>query len=521
MPTRRKSLAIELELAKRRGKDDFYYFTKYILGYDRLVYRHHFPLCHFLTKKVEKKQGVHTIRLILMPRGTYKSTIAAKALPLWLLLQDPNKTFLVTGEKLEKTKEIIKEQKGHIEDNAKFKFFYGDWSCAKKFGRKWTDDKIDVKPRTKISGTASVQMSSWESSETGKHVDCIVCDDLVGQSNVTSKELLDKVIAYWGELGRVLNPDGEMIVIGTRWDHRDLYNHILTLQKELGDACNIMLYIKAAEDEAGEAVFPEILPKPFLKQQRMTDGNYRYNCQYNNKITDSANALVKTINKYGNEIDGEPVSAFFPKCQHFVSVDLAYTESKTSDSTAIVVNAVDRKSGKWYIRHYVVLKTSNPDVVIDLLFDVNEKFKPVRYGIEKNNYISWLKKPLEDAMRHRGVFLPIDPPDGIPHYSKEQSKPMRLRGIAPRFNFGECFIAPEMTELEDQLLTLTYDGPRGHDDLLDALAMQNEIVIWGKGAVENAYDNEEVSRAGRAGSFASAWERLYGGREVDKDWLVA
>jgi hypothetical protein len=98
---------------------------------------------------------------------------------------------------------------------------------------------------------------------------------------------------------------------------------------------------------------------------------------------------------------------------------------------------------------------------------------------------------------------------------------MRLRGIAPRFNFGECFIAPEMTELEDQLLTLTYDGPRGHDDLLDALAMQNEIVIWGKGAVENAYDNEEVSRAGRAGSFASAWERLYGGREVDKDWLVA
>jgi hypothetical protein len=165
------------------------------------------------------------------------------------------------------------------------------------------------------------------------------------------------------------------------------------------------------------------------------------------------------------------------------------------------------------VRRYDVLKTGDPDKITELLFEYQKTFKPIRFGIEKNNYISWLKKPLEDEMRKRGIFLPIDPPDGLPHYGKGQNKALRLRNIAPRFNYGECYIHDSMVELEDELWKLTYDGARGHDDLLDALSMQNEIVVWGANSTVNKDDNEASEFAAAAnGDFAI--DDVY-----EKSWL--
>jgi hypothetical protein len=126
-------------------------------------------------------------------------------------------------------------------------------------------------------------------------------------------------------------------------------------------------------------------------------------------------------------------------------------------------------------------------------------------------------------MRSAGVFLPIDPPDGIPHYGKDANKAMRLRGIAPAFNYGEWWISDAHTELEDELLKLTFDGARGHDDLLDAMSMLNEICMWGVNETGNKFDNEE---AGLASKITAANSGLIEYDEGDfdlneKSWLYA
>jgi len=492
MTPKRKSLLARIEISKRRALADLYYFDKYVLGYGLMVPHVHEKLCRFVVKHTERGDMEQSTKMILMPRNSFKSTAVTVGYTLWRLCNNPNLTVLITNEKLDKSKAFLKEIKSHITENPRFKLLFGEWSCENKPGKKWSETRIDIMPRRVFSAAPTIEVSSVESSETGKHVDLLICDDLHGQSNTTTKEQIDKVIEYWRDLGAVLKPGGESVIVGTRWDYKDLYQFIIDLKIELADLANIDVMHEKAEREDGTLLFPEVLSKAFLARQRAALGSYFFSAQYQNDPVERENALIKRIDKYSDKIGNLSADEFFKGCGHFITVDLAYTEDKRSDSTAIVCNAVNRNDGRWYIRQYDVLKTGDPDRIIELLFEYNQKFKPIRIGIEKNNYISWLKKPLEDAMRTRGIFLPIDPPDGLPHYGQGKNKALRLRNIAPRFNYGECLIHESMQSLEDELLKLTYDGARGHDDLLDAMSMQVEIVLWGITTPSNKFDNEEV-----------------------------
>ena len=491
MSPKRKMLLAQIEISKRRALADLFFFNRYILGYSLMVPHVHEKLCRFVTHDTKKGVNEQHTRLILMPRNSFKSTAVTVGYTLWRLANNPNTTILITNEKLDKSKSFLKEIKAHITTNAKFRLLFGDWSCENKPGKKWSETRVDIMPRSLWSTAASIEVSSVESSEAGKHVDLIICDDLHGQGNTTTKEQIEKVIDYWRDLNAVLKPNGEMIIIGTRWDYKDLYQHIQDLAKELGTLSNITMMIEKAERDDGSLLFPEVLNKPFLARQRATLGSYFFNAQYQNEPVEKENALVKMISKYRDKIGEIDATEFFKTCQHFVTADLAFTENKRSDSTALICVAVNKSDGRWYVRQYDILKTGDPNRIIELLFEYNTKFRPVRFGIEKNNYISWLKKPLEDEMRRRGVFLPIDPPDGIPHYGADNTKAGRLRKIAPRFNYGECLIREDMVELEDELMKLTFDGARGHDDLLDAMAMQEEITFYGANRNTDKDTNEE------------------------------
>jgi len=492
-------LLAEIELKRRRALSDLYYFDKHVLGYSKMVERVHKPFCSFLQREVPHGPGEQVTKLALMPRGSFKTVCGTVGYTLWRLANNPDLTVLITNEKLDKSKNFLKEIKGHISDNKRFKALFGDWSCENKRGKKWSETRIDIATRTITSAAPTIEVSSVESSETGKHVDLLVCDDLVGASNITTPEQMDKVIEYYKDLGAVLKPGGEMVIIGTRWDYRDLYQYIMDVKDQLGDLARIEILMKSAHNEDGSLFFPEELSEQLLANQRVKMGHYFYSCQYENMPVDKDNALIKKsdILKWRYKLPGSPdlrdgimhirkedLDKFF----HYVTIDLAHTDNKRSDSTAIVVNAVNPNSGKWYVRHYDEFKTTDPMEIVKRIFEINAEYPNIlTWGIEKNNYGQWLKKPLEDAMRRKGIWLNIEE---LKHYGNSGNKALRLRVLAPRFGFRNCYIREDMIELEDQLLSLTYDGPKGHDDLLDAFAMQEEVANWGNQEEANKNDNE-------------------------------
>ena len=60
------------ELAKR-GKDDLYFLAKEVLNYDRMRPRPHQELTDFLDNSKKRT------KLVLMPRGSFKSTVVTCA----------------------------------------------------------------------------------------------------------------------------------------------------------------------------------------------------------------------------------------------------------------------------------------------------------------------------------------------------------------------------------------------------------------------------------------------------------
>ena len=82
LPAGQQDEAARLAL-KQAAESSFYLFAKYILGYRDLNMRTHEQAVQVLESDAHRK-------FVIMPRGTFKSTLVSVAYPIWLLAKDPN-----------------------------------------------------------------------------------------------------------------------------------------------------------------------------------------------------------------------------------------------------------------------------------------------------------------------------------------------------------------------------------------------------------------------------------------------
>lgn len=223
----------------------------------------------------------------------------------------------------------------------------------------------------------------------------------------------------------------------------------------------------------GSLFFPEKLNQEVLEAHRKTMGLYKFTNQYLNKtIPDGEQDLKKSWIKYMDQRElGETYT--------FIFVDPAISTSDTADYTAYVVVDVD-KDQNWYVRLAQRQRITATET-IDLLFRLNQRYRPMRIGVEQVAYQEAIEHFAKEEMKRRNEFIPLKMikrsrinTDG--EKTKTNSKNFRIRGIlVPRFEFGKVFLDHEMDDFILEYSTF----PRGrHDDLLDALASIEDIVIY-------------------------------------------
>ncbi len=149
----------------------------------------------------------------------------------------------------------------------------------------------------------------------------------------------------------------------------------------------------------------------------------------------------------------------------YITVDTAISEKTSADFTGITINRVSSEN-KWYVTAYKI--KVNPKDLIDHLFYLQDTYKPTHFGIEKTTFTMGVKPFLEDEMRSRNKFLNIKE---LTHTT--QSKETRIRALIPRWESKSIFLVGNCNDLLEETRTF----PRGmHDDVLDSLAMQEEIA---------------------------------------------
>lgn len=213
LPLHKQSEA-ELEATREFIRQDLYHCAKYLCGYRDITYD-----CH--GDMIEALMDESTRKLIVMPRGTFKTSIGCVAYPIWLLINNPNLRILLDSELYTNSKNMLREIKTHLESE-RFKQLFGAWKT-----RTWNEGEIIISPRTKPLKEASITCSGIGAQKTGQHYDIILADDLNSPANSNTPEACQKVVTHYRYYTSLLDPGGTLGILGTRYSANDLIGKVL------------------------------------------------------------------------------------------------------------------------------------------------------------------------------------------------------------------------------------------------------------------------------------------------------
>lgn len=195
-------------------KSDLFGLCHY-LGFKDVTWPTHGPTITILEAPSKRK-------LIVVPRGSLKSSIGCVAYPIQCLLQDFNHRILLDSELYTNSKNFIREITGHLMDY-KLTSLYGTFYNKKN----WNEGEITIKQRTKIYKEASITAGGIGTTKVGQHYTIIIGDDYNSDKNSASVEGRKKVIDHFRYNMSILEPGGTYVVIATRYAEDDVPGFIL------------------------------------------------------------------------------------------------------------------------------------------------------------------------------------------------------------------------------------------------------------------------------------------------------
>lgn len=436
----------------------------------------HIELCKFLQFDRSK------IKIVLMPRYSFKSTITTIGKVLWDLVRDPNERILIYSDSSAKASNFLNGIKAHIEGkapNSKFREYFPGWETDPKTG-KWNESEIIISQRRFDFPEPSVDTGGIETSKVGRHYDRIYFDDIVSDLNVTTKAQMDKVYeCYQKALSLLKLKGGQIILTGTRWAFGDPYGRIIAETRGIGK------FVKAIE-EKGVYPFESIgLTKEFLEDQKEKQGSYVVSClYYNNPLSDE-----DAIFKY------EDFRFYNPN--EFKTHDLYITATcdpagEGEDFTAITVVGTDRELNLYLLE--VVNEHLTPAQIVDRLVKLSYRWRYSKLGIETNFFHGLLEKELKIVLeehRRNPLWTPFSIEVIKATAKRGESKNNRIMALQPYHERGSIIFPcnaenPKVeslrgayAELAMQMIQYTVNHKPPHDDALDALAYQIPLIRAG------------------------------------------
>lgn len=466
-----KEFTANAALARPVLHKDLYKFNRSILevekGKDMLpLGQVHKEMCHFIDSNKNKK------KLTLIPRGHLKSTVITVGRTVQAICEDQTVRILIANATYSLACSFLTEVKRHLKFNEKIKMLWGDLA---ENSEKWSENQITLSKSKQQGGKKEPTVTAMgvESNLTSQHYDIIIMDDVVNKDYVNTAEQIQKTIDFYKECLNLLEPTGEMIILGTRWDDRDLYGYIM--DPDNGVRSDFDFFIKEAytgnleTDDGFQALYPEKFKRKHLLKLREQQGPYFFNAQYMNDPVARDDATFKTewFKEYDpSDMRGKPLN-------FFIAVDPAISLEREADFSAIVTVGVD-EDGYVYVVDIERLKVK-PNELIDTIFAKWRLYGPVLIGIEEVGFQKTLQYTMSERMQQTGQYLPIRPIK-----PNNRTKDQRIRGLQPLYANGRILHSKHVKNikaLEDELIRF----PRGkHDDTVDALSYLLDFIFPAK-----------------------------------------
>jgi len=416
----------------------------------------HGQLAEFLQTSGKRK-------MVVLPRGFLKTTIATQRYAEWRAIRNPNIRILIVSNSATNAAQKLDFIRKTFEQNDRFRSVFGDLKPTDRRA-KWSSAAVELK-RDDGWGEATFESVGTGTMIEGRHYDLIIEDDTAApelsdytneQSLAPTLESIVKAI-NWHKKSRplLISPDlSEMMIVGTRWTYYDLISYIYENCKDF-DVFDKPAIIdgKPLYDRCSLSALEEI---------KAEVGTYLFQALYlNDPFSAATMAFHPEQILYIKERPDEGFGA--------ITVDSAGYEGK-GDDTAIVVG--------WHTPGYIdvldsVIDRMTPENAVTHIFKLCEYHNISRVLVEKDaNQFMYEKFIRDEVVRHQQSI-------GVePITTGKRSKSMRIMGLQPLLQNGQVrFIkTPGNKKLIDQMLRYIPDMDQGHDDGPDALA--NHVPIY-------------------------------------------
>jgi len=446
---------------------DLYFFAKSVIGFDKLVSRVHSEVLerhNFRTHKETRKT------LDLLPRGTYKSTTLTIAKAVQRICINPKIKILIVSNPYKNAVKYVRTIRDLL-TSPKIQTLYPYIKPKMNQGKPtaWNSSEFLVDRGSDKDKTPTCTAGAPGTIKTGMHYDLIILDDIINEKTVRTANQMDDTREFVRMLFPILEPGGEICMIGTRYHKLDLYGEIIEANPELPEKDRWDIYIRKSHLENGKLWFKELLTEEYLESKKQEMGSYDFFCQYENE----------PINEDQKKLNWDDINYIEPKNipsyiqdNIILAVDLAYsTEKETRDpdwASFQVLGADERRRIYWLDGH---IQKEGITKNIQALFKIAMKWNIRKVRLEFFSAQKMLKEILRDYMRKYDYYLDI-----IPYTDTRTSKWDRIYSVfVPKLEWGDFYISERIRrnkalwkEFEDEF---SFEKQSKHDDIIDAITL--------------------------------------------------
>lgn len=494
---------VELRL---KCKTDLWFLAKNIFKLD-LVESVHKPITDFFVKKNPNKELWQLVeevkRLLLYPRGSFKSSIDIIDCVQWIICYPQVRILIITSVE-DLAVSFVDELRNVFTlaedaERTPFQELFPD-HCVEpeKLARQ---DRFITPARPKYSRTPTIWAASILSSLPGWHCDVMKFDDAIIDKNSETEPLRTKVKNKITAIRKLLDPGRFIDFIGTRWHPGDYYGYLIE-KGEYKYLCKPAWWIKFTSrlkkvDQLGEADYELLFPIDSAGVPRLSyaflaaeqnDDPKSFAYQYLNDVREAAHLLFDLdLLRSKTRL---PMS-FPDRGPIYICWDWA--ESQTTGDYSVGVVARKDEQDNLYILDIVYGRFNMTELAFQIV-NLSRLYQPQVITIEKSNGYEGLKLEVDrQALKYR-VRMPI-------HWQKVDlsydAKANRIKSLHPLLVAGRLWFASTIQGIDkvyDQFSKFTGErGKKRKDDIPDAVAFLQQFLP-GTAMVRELSQQEKADR---------------------------
>lgn len=415
---------------------------------------------------------LYKYKLVLWPRGSFKTAVFDVGHVCWLIARDPNVRIFVASETETLSTQIV-DQIMKIIDSQWFRDRFGIHK-----GRQWRQgDSFTSALRTRIGGKEpTLQAISVGVVTVGFHWDYGFMDDVCGQKNTATPEQIEKLWGWFGEMLAQLDPGARLFLIGTLHHFADIYCRIMKDEK-LRSLFEVFVHawcdpiVEPESSDPTTLFFPKVLTREFVRSRRLGMTPRQYACYYENRPYTGSQQLFKP--EYFRIIGDQHIPS---AVWSYILTDFAFmAEEKKKgkpDRTCFWVISLDVNRIA-YVRDFYVAQVRLNDSCRWLckLWNDWQHVHLKGIAIETGTCFLTVKAMLEEIRRQTFIMPRLIEVGGRNQIEKDQ----RIEAAEPRFRRGDIYFAQSLRQefkekwgpMFDEMTEWPFSG---YDDIPDALS---------------------------------------------------